>query len=206
MDITSLGWEGLSSFPRQERDEVLNDIHSHIAEATLAGAPLDRYSSLGPPDRLARIYCLELRLNPGPGHPQASKRDQALALASLLVLASVPTLVIVTTLGAVGFSLLFSGAVVFLAGTFSGMRAVFPLSGVDEHRVLALAAGILSRRLARVRYWRYITTCAGLWHCPPEDTNNVLRGAINLHGQRTVQPMRHRHLPASASAWTETPR
>jgi uncharacterized membrane protein len=138
----------------QERDAVLSDIRSHIAEATAAGSPLDHVlTSLGPADQLARAYRVELLLNPAAGRRQVSAFERFFALASLLALTSIPTLVIVTTLGATGISLLFSGAVVFLAGVLNGLGATFPLSGVEAHRAFAVAIGLLLLAVGAASLW-----------------------------------------------------
>lgn len=156
----------------QERDEVLSDIRSHIAEATAAGSQLDHVlTSLGPADQLARAYAVELLLNPAVGRPEMSVFQRFFALASFLALTSIPTLIIVTTFGAIGASLLCSGAVVFLAGraewrgsgstTLRGRRASgtrrcdrSPVSG--RWRGVALGAVLLST-LARAHGAAYAT-------------------------------------------------
>src|SRR5687767_14090231 len=109
--------EGLTLMPPPDREEVVRDIRSHIAEATAAGTPLDSVlTTLGPAETLARAYAVELVLNPPPGRPPMSGFERFFALAAMLTLTSIPTLVIVVTLGAVGISFVASGFAVFAVG------------------------------------------------------------------------------------------
>ena len=137
--------DGLTLMPPADREEVVRDIRSHIAEATAAGATLDSVlTTLGPAETLARAYAVELVLNPAPGRPPMSGLQRLFALAGLLAVSSIPTLVIVVTLGAIGVSFVASGFAVLVAGVVDavGIRLAFmdgPASQV--HPALAIAAG-----------------------------------------------------------------
>jgi uncharacterized membrane protein len=158
--------DGLSVAPAPERDEVLNDIRSHVAEAVAAGTPLDQVlTSLGPADQLARAYRVELLLNPTRGRKHMFMFQRFLSLASIVAVTSIPTLVIVTVLSAVTISLLFSGAVVFLAGLLNGLGGTLPLSGVEGHRMLAVATGLLLLLVGASSLWalyQYLRWLAGV--------------------------------------------
>ena len=137
--------DGLTLMPTADREEVLRDIRSHIAEAMVAGTSLDQaLTSLGPAEALARAYSVELLLNTPPGRPPLSGVQRFLALAGLLALTSIPTLVLVVTLGAVGVSFAVSGVVVFLAGIVDAVGISVPFvdgRASDVHPALAIAIG-----------------------------------------------------------------
>jgi uncharacterized membrane protein len=117
--------EGLQRLAPEERQEVLQEIRNHIADAMAAGKSLDAViESLGPADVLARGYAAELML-----HPRREVRStfarRFLALTGLVVVGSIPSLVIVVTLGSVGVSLTVAGVAVFCAG-ISAVAGVLP--------------------------------------------------------------------------------
>ncbi len=147
--------DGLSGISVQDRDEVVSDIRSHFAEAVAAGSPLDAVlASLGPADKLARAYAVELLLNPAAGgRPRTPVFQRYFALASLLAVTSIPTLVVVTALGAVAVAFVSSGAVVFLAGVLNSAGVALPLSGVSEHPALTLAIGPLLLAVGAASTW-----------------------------------------------------
>ncbi len=120
---------GLGAMPAPDQQEVERDIRSHIAEATAAGTPLDAVLlALGPADALARSYTVELLLDDSRSRAAGySWFHRLLTLAGLLVLTSIPTVVIVSVLGAVGVAFLVSGVVVFGAGLVvaAGFDGVF---------------------------------------------------------------------------------
>jgi uncharacterized membrane protein len=135
----------LANLPAPDRREVLQEIRNHIAEAVTAGKPLDAVlQSLGSADDLARAYAVELLL-----HPRATTSTRAdsglnrfLKVLGLIAIGSIPTLVIVVTLVAIGVSFLASGVVVFIAGVM-GVSGNLPywveMDNVDP--VLAIIAG-----------------------------------------------------------------
>jgi uncharacterized membrane protein len=106
---------GLRSLNETDRAEVVRDIRSHISEATSAGRPLDGVLlSLGTPDALARAYSLELLMK----KPDAFKvkRSRIIRMIGLVVLGSLPTIVAVAVLGALGIAFTATGIVLFVAG------------------------------------------------------------------------------------------
>lgn len=99
-----------------ERREVVAEIRQHITDATDAGKPIDEVlQSLGPVEALARAYQLELLVSPRPNAPKAPRSDRWLRIIGLLAVISLPTLIIVVTLGSIGLSFTLSGMAVFIA-------------------------------------------------------------------------------------------
>lgn len=137
--------DGLKVMEPSDREEVVRDIRSHIAEATAAGATLESVlTTLGPAETLARAYAVELVLNPAPGRPTMSGFQRFFALAGILALTSIPTLVIVVTLGAVGVSFIASGFAVSIAGIVDAAGISLPFvngSVSDVHPAIAIAVG-----------------------------------------------------------------
>jgi uncharacterized membrane protein len=109
---------GLKDLPSPERSDVVGEIRNHIAEATAAGKPIDAVlASLGPADDLARGYAIELLLNPrSAARKDYSRMQRFLKLAGLVAIGSLPTLIVVIILGAIGISFTASGIVIFVAG------------------------------------------------------------------------------------------
>src|SRR6516225_4046828 len=108
---------GLRDLPAPERAEVVSEIRNHIAEATAVGKPIDAtLSALGPAEDLARGYAVELLLNRPPAKDGSSRTRRFLALAGLVAIGSIPTLIVVTVLGAVGIAFGVAGIIVFVAG------------------------------------------------------------------------------------------
>ena len=137
--------DGLKLMPSDDREEVVRDIRSHIAEATAAGTPLESVlTTLGPAEALARAYAVELVLNPAPGRPPMSPFQRSFTLAGILALTSIPTLVIVVTLGAVGVSFIASGLAVLAAGIVDAAGISLPFvdgRASDVHPAIAIAIG-----------------------------------------------------------------
>lgn len=137
---------GLATMPVADQQEVERDIRSHIAEAMAAGTPIDQVlQALGPADALARAYALELLLDDSRSKAAGiSGLQRFVSLAGLVALTSIPTIVIVSVLGAVGVSLSVSGLVVALAGiaVAAGLTTIFgqPLV-LDIHPVWAVILG-----------------------------------------------------------------
>jgi uncharacterized membrane protein len=149
--------QGLTSMPPTDREEVVRDIRSHIAEAVAAGSTLDSVlTTLGPAEALARAYAVELVLNPAPGRPAMSPPERFFALAGILVLTSIPTLVVVVTLGAVGISFIASGFAVFAAGIVDAAGISLPFVDgplTDVHPAIAIAIGPVLFVLGVVSLW-----------------------------------------------------
>ena len=140
--------EGLAAMPTTDREEVERDIRSHIAEAMAAGTPLDTVlTHLGPADALARAYTVELLLDGSRSKAAGlSWFQRLLALAGLLVLTSIPTIVVVAVLGSIGISFTLSGFAVLAAGlaNAAGLTQVFGYDLVlGIHAVWAVVLGPL---------------------------------------------------------------
>lgn len=155
--------DGLKAMAPADREEVVRDIRSHIAEAAAAGTPLESVlTTLGPADALARAYSVELLLNPAPGQPAISGVQRFLSLAGLLVLTSIPTLVIVVTLGSIGVSFIAAGAAVFFAGVadlFGMVPSFMTDDPVQVHPAFAIAAGpvlFVLGAAALAGLWKYL--------------------------------------------------
>ncbi len=137
--------EGLKSMAPADREEAVRDIRSHIAEATAAGATLESVlTTLGPAEVLARAYTVELLLNPAPGRQPMSGSQRFFALAGIVALTSIPTMVVTVTLGSMGVSFIASGLVVFLAGVVDAVGLTLPFTNgpvTEVHPALAIAAG-----------------------------------------------------------------
>jgi len=98
----------LSNLTPADRTEVVKEIADHISDAAAAGKPIDDIlKALGSADDLARGYEVELLLHPK--KPAASSIDRYVRLIALVALGSIPTFVVVVTLGTVGLSLALSG-------------------------------------------------------------------------------------------------
>jgi uncharacterized membrane protein len=109
-----------------DRGEVLQEIRNHIAEAAVAGKPIDVIlGSLGPADALGRAYAIELLLHPPKDRPRPAS-ERWLRIVGLMVVLSIPTLVAVTVLGAVGITFVASGALVFVVGLLEMFRIQLP--------------------------------------------------------------------------------
>lgn len=142
--LSRLG-EGLTSMLPADREEVVRDIRSHIAEATAAGTTLDSVlTTLGPAEVLARAYSVELLLHPPAGRQPMPGSQRFFALVGLLALTSIPTLVVTVTLGAIGVSFVTAGLAVFAAGIVDAIGISLPFvdgPASDVHPALAVAIG-----------------------------------------------------------------
>jgi uncharacterized membrane protein len=160
--------DGLKTMREVDRGEVVSDIRSHIAEATAAGTPLESVlSTLGPADALARAYAVELLLNPAPGRPAITGIERYLSLAGILALTSLPTFLIVVTLGSIGIAFLASGVAVLVAGIAELVGVVPPFMNGDQmevHPALAVAVGpvlAVVGVVALLGLWKYLRWLAG---------------------------------------------
>ena len=109
--------ERLGEMTSTDRREVVEEIRSHLAEAVAAGQPLDAViQALGPAEDLARAYRVELLVNPRAAEPRMSRLERAIRIAAVVAIGSIPTIVIVAALGAVGGSFIVAGIAVFVAG------------------------------------------------------------------------------------------
>lgn len=149
--------EGLHGVADAERREMVGEIESHIAEATGAGKSLaDVLQALGPAAALARAYRVELLVNPRTHRWNPLTRW--FALVGVAATASVPSLVVVPVLGAVGVACSVSGVAVFLAALVSPW-APPDWFGHDFKPGLALALGLPVAALGAVSLallWLYV--------------------------------------------------
>ncbi len=142
-----------------ERQEILNDIESHLAEAMRSGRALsDAITKLGPADDLAKSYCLELTLNPrhlADGSP-GRRIVAALTRAGALLASTLLTIV----MGSLSLGLLLGGFIAVLGGLIAPflpsdwldptLRAGLPQLVVIVLGVILMAVGIPSFRLVHV--------------------------------------------------------
>lgn len=106
---------GLGRLRPADRDELVREIESHIAEATEAGRPLaEVLEKLGPADKLARAYSAELLLDPN--RTNGTRGSRLLAVIGLVAAASLPSLIIVPLLGGLCLGFTLGGAGAILAG------------------------------------------------------------------------------------------
>lgn len=132
----------LKDLPEADRREVVQDIRSHLAEAAAAGASLDAaLQKLGPADELARAYAVEALINPRRAKTGGSRLSRFLKIAGLVVIGSIPTLVIVVTLGAVGLSFSAAGLAVLTAGIVATVAELPPWIQMDIPPVFAILLG-----------------------------------------------------------------
>lgn len=100
---------GLRGLPAAERQDIVREIESHIAEAVSAGNSVaDVLVRLGAADRLARAYTAEAILS-GPGRSWR----KSIAAASVLAASSAASLLLIPFLGFLGM--------VFTLGGISGL-------------------------------------------------------------------------------------
>lgn len=137
-----------------ERSEILTEIRNHISDATAAGAPIeDVLRALGPADQLARGYQVELLLNPNTPGPRTRRW---LRIAGLLAVGSLPTFIVVVTLGAIGVSLSVSGLAVFVAGTAAALGDLPWWVSLDCPSWVAIAGGPAITALGVLALWGLI--------------------------------------------------
>ncbi len=134
--------EALGDLAPAERTEVVQEIRSHLAEATAAGRSLESaIESLGPASALARAYEVELLVNPRTPVKTLSRLDRFLRIAGLVAVGSIPTITIVAVLGALGGSFIFAGIAVFAAGVMGVAGALPPWVRMDVHPAVAVLLG-----------------------------------------------------------------
>ncbi len=134
--------EALTDLAPADRTEVVQEIRSHLAEAAAAGRSLDSaLEALGSADELARAYQVELLVNPRTSARTLSPLDRFLRIAGLVAVGSIPTIVIVAVLGALGGSFIFAGFAVFSAGVMGVAGALPPWVRMDVHPAVAVLLG-----------------------------------------------------------------
>jgi len=82
------------------------------------------WEPLGSVDELGRAYQLELLVRPRPSAPAKPRSDRWLRIIALLAVGSIPTLVIVATLGSIGLSFTLSAIAVFAAALMDSAGAL----------------------------------------------------------------------------------
>jgi uncharacterized membrane protein len=137
--------EHLSTLSVSDRQEILHDIRSHLAEATAGGRSLEStLETLGPADALARAYSVELMLNPR--GPMSSRAAYRLKVAGVIAAGSLPTLFVVILLGGVGGTLVLAGLVAAVAGVvdlFGDLPSWVQTSGMAPVTVLTIGGAML---------------------------------------------------------------
>lgn len=134
----------LASLAPVERAEVVAEIRQHVADATEAGKPIDEVlQSLGSVDALARAYQLELLVSPRPSALKAPRSDRWLRILGLLAIGSLPTLIIVVTLGSIGLSFTVSGIAVFIAAIADASDALPDWVTMDVQPWVAMLGSII---------------------------------------------------------------
>jgi uncharacterized membrane protein len=127
-----------------ERAEVVAEIRQHITDATAAGKPIDEVlQSLGAVEALARAYQLELLVKPGTAASSQPRSDRWLKILGLIAVGSLPTFVIVVTLGTLGLSLSLSGLAVIMAGAADSVGALPSWVSNDVEPWLAIVLGVV---------------------------------------------------------------
>ena len=137
--------ENLSTLSASDRQEILHDIRSHLAEATARGRSLEStLETLGPADALARAYSVELMLNPR--RPMSSRAAYRLKVAGLIAAGSLPTLVVVILLGGVGGTLMLAGIMAAVVGVVDAVGELPPwvqTSGMSPATVLSIGGAMM---------------------------------------------------------------
>lgn len=114
--------EGLRGAPSADRDEYIREIESHIAEATARGEhAVDVLDRLGPPDKLAKAYRVELALSSG--HSGVVWR--IIAVLGLVVTASISSMIIIPLMFGLGISGVVGGIVVIVYALVPALEANF---------------------------------------------------------------------------------
>ena len=144
----------LSALAPAERAEVVAEIRQHIADATTAGKPIDDIlQSLGPVEAVARAYQLELLVSPRPSAPPQPRSDRWLRIIGLLAIGSLPTFIIVVTLGTVGLAFTVSGVAVVVAGIVDQVGTLPGWVTMDIPGWMAVVLGLFIAVLGILASW-----------------------------------------------------
>jgi uncharacterized membrane protein len=97
----------LKKVPPPERDELVMEIRSHIADSIEGGSStVDVLERLGPPDRLAKAYRAELVLQ----REGTNWLVRIFAATALVIGTSIPSMIIIPLLAALGVGFVAAGA------------------------------------------------------------------------------------------------
>lgn len=114
--------EGLRGAPGRDRDEYLGEIESHIAEATARGeSAVDVLERLGPAEKLAKAYRVELALSSG----NSGVVWRIVAVLGLVVTASIPSMIIIPLMFGLGVTGLVGGVWVIVYASVPALEANF---------------------------------------------------------------------------------
>lgn len=146
--------DALRAFDCDQAVEIARELRGHIAEAQAMGKPVDAVlASIGPAEKLARAYAVELELNPR-GAKLKRNIGGILRVTGILAAASFLTFIVVMLLGtiAVGFVPTGLAVIVFSGVELSGYDVPFlrlgplqPLGG--------MAAGVIVTLLGVLAGW-----------------------------------------------------
>ena len=118
-----------------------------------------RESPSGPP---RQYYQLELLVSPRPSAPPQPRSDRWLRIAGLLAIGSLPTLIIVITLGSIGIAFTFSGVAVIIAGIAAMAGSLPSWATLTIEPWLAIVLGVVMTGLgifstgATLAYLRFV--------------------------------------------------
>jgi uncharacterized membrane protein len=132
--------EGLKTAPPQEREEFVSEINSHIAEAVARGEDAASVlARLGPPDRLAKSYRVELALS-------SSEKNLPLRIAAvigLVITASIPSMIIIPLLFTLGLGFVGGGVTAIVIAAIPAIDTDFyNLSNQVLDRALGALTGL----------------------------------------------------------------
>jgi hypothetical protein len=116
--------------PAGERDDLVMEIRSHIADAIAAGSSTaDVLERLGPADRLAKAYRAELVLQRG----GSNWLVRVLAATGLVITTSIPSMIIIPLLAGLGLGFVAGGVAAVVVAIFPFAYTPF-LRGARDHR------------------------------------------------------------------------
>lgn len=132
--------EGLKSASPEERQEFVSEIDSHIAEAVARGEQIpDVLARLGPPDRLAKSYRVELALTSG----EKNLPLRIAAVVGLVLTASIPSMIIIPLLFTLGLGFVAGGvAAIVIAAVPSVDADFYSVSNQALDRMLGALTGV----------------------------------------------------------------